>query len=82
MFTIEDIYSDIKNGATLDRIHSKYGGFRIYIAKRRENYKEDLISEFNGYNFKDLAWKYGLSESHVREIVKGADHFDTPSLFD
>jgi len=74
MYTIADIYSDIKNGATLQRIHSKYGGFVIYITTRQDGYKEKLLAEFNGYNFKDLAVKYSLTPDHVRKIVKESNH--------
>jgi len=70
MYTIDDIYSDIANGASLSRIHSKYGGHQFYIPKRMTDYKENLLKEFNGYNFKDLAFKYNLSVAHVRTIIK------------
>jgi len=81
MVTIEDIYNDIKNGASLKRIHSKYGGLRIYIPQREENYKEKLLADFNGYNYTDLALKYKISENYTREIIREAKK-RTPSLFD
>ena len=81
MYTIEDIYNDIKNGADLKRIHSKYGGHQFYIPQRMDGYKEDLKAEFNGYNFKELSYKYQLTEAYVRELVKDVDN-NTPSLFE
>lgn len=51
----------------------EYGGLSIYIPKvegfemlyRNEKIKE----EFDGYNYKQLAKKYGLSEVRIRVIV-------------
>lgn len=50
-----------------------YGGVSIYIPKpdsfaavaRNESIRED----FNGYNFKELARKYNLTEVWIRSIV-------------
>ena len=69
MYRIEDIYDDIKNGATLSRIYNKYGGFSIYITQRMPNYKEKILEEFNGYNYKDLAQRYNVAEYSVRRII-------------
>ena len=70
MYTIKEIYDDIKNGATFQRIHTKYGGNQFYIPQRMEGYKEQLLKEFNGYNYKDLAFKYNLTVAYVRELIK------------
>ena len=70
MYSIKEIYEDIKNGATLQRIHSKYGGHQFYIPQRMDGYKEQLLKEFNGYNYKELAFRYNLTIAYVREIIK------------
>ena len=70
MFTLEDIYNDIKAGASLPRLHKKYGGFKIYIPQRMPDYKERIIEEFTGYNYDELAFKYNTSRSNVEEIIK------------
>ncbi len=51
----------------------RFGGFQLYIPKPDSlvrNERNELIkSEFNGFNFRDLAQRYGLTERHIREIV-------------
>ena len=50
------------------------GGESIYFPKleaiHRPARDKKIIAEFNGYNFKKLAKKYGLSEIRIRSIVK------------
>ena len=70
MFTLKEIYDDIKLGMSLERVHKKYGGFRIYIGQRLPNYKELIKEEFTGYNHDELAYKYNTTNSNVMEIVK------------
>jgi len=81
MFTLKEIYDDIRNGASLERIHRNYGGFNLYISKQRPDYKDRIVEEFNGYNYDALAYKYNTTPSNVREIVKQAKG-DEPTLFD
>lgn len=81
MYTLEDIYNDIRKGASLERIHRNYGGFSIYIQRQRPDYKEKILEEFNGYNYDALAHKYNTTPSNVREILKCADK-NEKSLFD
>ena len=51
-----------------------YGGSQTYIYKFDDEialYRNKKIkTEFNGYNFTELAKKYGLSENQVRVILK------------
>lgn len=51
-----------------------YGGSYIYIPKPdkfdRVARNEKIISEFDGYNFHELAIKYGLTDVTIRGIVK------------
>lgn len=50
-----------------------YGGTTLYIAKydRLQNIKRDqkIVRDFNGYNHKYLAHKYGLSDRTIRDIL-------------
>lgn len=51
-----------------------YGGATIYVPKFDHvvrNIRDDLIKkEFNGFNYKELAKKYNLSESWIRKMCK------------
>jgi len=51
-----------------------YGGSYIYIPKPdrfdRAERNEKIRAEFDGYNFHELALKYGLTDVTVRSIVK------------
>lgn len=53
-----------------------FGGTHIYIAKtdeiiKRKSRDEQIREEFNGYNYSELATKYGLSDVWIRNIVSG-----------
>ncbi len=52
-----------------------YGGMHVYICKSetvlRELRNTEICNEFNGFNYRELAKKYNLSEKTVREIVSG-----------
>lgn len=52
----------------------KFGGTSIYIAKaeeilQRKNRDAKIMEEFNGYNYSQLAMKFGLTEMWIRNIV-------------
>jgi Mor family transcriptional regulator len=53
---------------------SAAGGLTIYIPKAdmlSQNARDRrIIKEFNGSNYKDLALKYNLSESWVRQVIQ------------
>ena len=55
------------------QLMARYGGTSIYIPKtdRRERMdrNEQIRSAFNGYNFRELAQKFGLTEVTIRSIV-------------
>ena len=70
MFEIKEIYQDIKDGMSLQKVHKKYGGFSIYVPKVQENYKDEVIKEFNGYNHAYLATKYNVSLNTIYKIVR------------
>lgn len=50
-----------------------YGGVYLYIPKadklERMERNERIRAEFNGYNFRELAQKYDLTEVSIRSIV-------------
>lgn len=50
-----------------------YGGVYLYIPKtdrmKRNERNEKIRAEFNGYNYRELAQKYELTEVTIRSIV-------------
>lgn len=59
--------------AAYRRLVAIYGGMAIYIQKPdkllRTARNEQIIKKFNGYNHRELAREYGLSEQSIRLIV-------------
>lgn len=57
------------------KLIANYGGMHIYICKSetvlRELRNAEICNEFNGFNYRELAKKYNLSEKTVREILSG-----------
>ena len=55
------------------QLMARYGGTSIYIPKadRRERMErnEQIRCAFDGYNFRELAQKFGLTEVTIRSIV-------------
>ena len=51
----------------------EFGGTSVYFPTEKMIYKDardrEIISEFNGFNHKELAVKYDMSESYVRSII-------------
>lgn len=51
----------------------EFGGTTLYFPTEKKIYKSardrQIISEFNGLNYKYLAIKYDMSESYIRSIV-------------
>ena len=78
---IEDIPEDYRALAkdigidNLLKVACSLGGCTLYIPKEEyftKNIRDNIIKrEFDGYNYKALATKYGLSETWVRKILKG-----------
>ena len=50
------------------RLVSVFGGLSIYIPKA-DAWERMARDEFDGYNFKELAGRYGLTEVRIRSIV-------------
>ena len=56
------------------RLVSVFGGLSIYIPKadawERMARDEQIREEFDGYNFKELAGRYGLTEVRIRSTAR------------
>lgn len=68
-------------------LFKEFGGTSVYFPTEKMIYKEardrEIISQYNGFNHKELAAKYNMSESYIRAIInrhkksvesKGATH--------
>lgn len=55
-------------------LFEEFGGTSVYFPTEKMIYKEardrEILSEFNGFNIKELASKYDMSESYVRAIIR------------
>ena len=55
-------------------LFEEFGGTSVYFPTEKMIYKEardrDIIEEFNGFNVKELASKYRMSEILVRAIIR------------
>lgn len=73
-------YSELANLLGIEavlKIHSAYRGQQITFPVQlfsREFLKQQITEEYNGYNIKQLATKYGYSEKWIRKILK--EHID------
>lgn len=54
-------------------LFEEFGGTSVYFPTEKMIYKEardrEIISEYNGFNHKELASKYNMSESYIRSII-------------
>ena len=54
-------------------LFKEFGGTSVYFPTEKMIYKEardrEIISEYNGFNHKELATKYNMSESYIRAII-------------
>lgn len=59
------------------KLVKNYGGMSIYINKPetilRDLRNTEICNSFNGFNYRELAKKYHLSEKTVREIISGKE---------
>ncbi|CEN26411.1 Mor transcription activator family protein [Paraclostridium sordellii] len=55
-------------------LFEEFGGTSVYFPTEKMIYKEardrEILSKFNGFNIKELASKYDMSESYVRAIIR------------
>ena len=74
-------YSELANLLGIEavlKIHSAYRGQQITFPVQlfsKEFLKKQIVDEYNGYNIKQLATKYGYSEKWIRKILK--EHVDS-----
>ncbi|MCM1506380.1 MAG: DNA-binding protein [Ruminococcus flavefaciens] len=79
--SLEQLYGDQRELAEIvgleayRKLVANYGGMHVYICKSetilRELRNAEICNEFDGFNYRELAKKYNLSEKTVREIVSG-----------
>ena len=70
---------DVMARAAIEQVHilaHQLGGTQLYIPRgkilgRRDN-NVRIRQEFRGNNYRELAAHYDLSESRIRQVVKGA----------
>ena len=72
-------YDALMNLEGFDAIYAlceNLGGATVYVPSARKIFTECLtkeaLREFNGYNYKSLAMKYGFTERHMRRLLKGS----------
>lgn len=55
-------------------LFEEFGGTSVYFPTEKMIYKEardrEILSKFNGFNIKELASKFNMSESYVRAIIR------------
>lgn len=62
---------------TVLKIHAKYRGTQMFFPVElfsREFIISQIINEYDGFNIRELATKYGYTEKWIRKILK--DHID------
>ena len=56
-----------------ENIAIELGGTSVYFPTEKMIYKDardrEIVSEYNGFNHKELATKYNMSESYIRAII-------------
>ena len=73
-------YSELSSVIGIDavlKIHSKYRGTQMFFPVElfsKEFIISQIINEYNGFNIRELATKYGYTERWIRNILK--DHID------
>lgn len=77
---ISDLPSQFENIALklgIDKtklLFEEFGGTSVYFPTEKMIYKESrdrkIISEFNGFNIKELANKYNMSQTYIRSIIR------------
>lgn len=80
---LNSTYSEIANLLGIEaalKLHSKYRGTQIFFPVElfsRDFIVKQIVEEYNGYNVRELATKYGYTEKWIRKILK--DHIDNNS---
>ena len=54
-------------------LFKEFGGTYVYFPTEKMIYKgvrdREIMAEYNGFNHKELAIKYNMSESYIRSII-------------
>ncbi|MGL5713575.1 MAG: Mor transcription activator family protein [Paraclostridium sp.] len=76
---ISDLPSQFENIAIelgIDKIKAlfrEFGGTSVYFPTEKMIYKEardrEIMADYNGFNHKNLAIRYNMSESYIRAII-------------
>ena len=74
-------YSELANLVGIDavlKIHATYRGQQIFFPVdlfSKDFIKKQIIEEYDGYNVKKLALRYGYTETWIKKILK--ENIDT-----
>lgn len=77
---LNGVYNDLANLLGIDvvlKIHASYRGQQVTFPVElfsKEFIAMQIVTEYDGYNVKQLATKFGYSEKWIRKILK--DHID------
>ena len=70
-------FENIANRLGIEKVKwlfEEFGGTSVYFPTKKMIYKEssdrEIFNEFNGFNIKELASKYNMSESYIRAIIR------------
>ncbi|SCJ46937.1 Uncharacterized conserved protein [uncultured Clostridium sp.] len=70
-------FENIANKLGIEKVKwlfEEFGGTSVYFPTEKMIYKEsrdrEIFNEFNGFNIKELANKYNMSESYIRAIIR------------
>ncbi|MCE9676711.1 DNA-binding protein [Paraclostridium bifermentans] len=57
-------------------LFKEFGGTSVYFPTEKMIYKDardrEVIEKFNGFNVKELASNYNMSESYIRSIIRNS----------
>lgn len=69
-------FENIANRLGIDKakmLFEEFGGTSVYFPTEKMIYKEardrDIMADYNGFNHKELAVKFNMSESYIRAII-------------
>lgn len=69
-------YSELASLLGIDavlKLHSNYRGTQVFFPVElfsKEFIVKQIVEEYNGYNVRELATKYGYTEKWIRKILK------------
>ena len=70
-------FENIANKLSIEKVKwlfEEFWGTSVYFPTEKMIYEEsrdrEIFNEFNGFNIKELASKYNMSESYIRAIIR------------